>query len=125
MASNLWNSALTSSIINQFVPNRQQVSAITNANPAVVTTTQPHGYLTGLSIRFYFPVNFGMMQLNGNIYQIIVLSPTTFSLNVDSTNFDVFSNSSTTQVPEVIPVGEDAFSLKQAVVNNKNIIPET
>lgn len=125
MASNRWNLALTSSIINNFVPNRQQVSAITNANPAVVTTTQNHGYLTGLFVRFYFPVNFGMNQLNGNVYEIAVLSPTTFALNVDSTNFDVFSNTSTTQVPEVIPVGEEADSLKQAVKNNQNIIPET
>ena len=124
MASNLWNLALTS-IANYFVPNRQQVSAITNANPAVVTTTQDHGYLSGLLVRFYFPINFGMMQVNGNIYEITVLSPTTFSIPVDSTNFDSFGGSTASQVPEVIPVGEDAFILTESVKNNQNIIPET
>ncbi len=124
MASNLWNSAL-SNIANYYVPNRQQVSAITNANPAVVTTTQNHGYLTGLEVRFFFPSNFGMMQVNGNIYEITVLSPTTFSIPTDSTNFDVFGGSTASQVPEVIPVGEDALMLTMAVKNNKNIIPET
>ena len=123
MASNLWNLAL-SSIANYFVPNRQQVSAITNANPAVVTTTQNHGYLTGLQVRFFFPANFGMTQVNGNIYEITVLSPTTFSIDVDSTNFDTFGGSTASQVPEVLPVGEDAFSLAQATVNNHTIIPE-
>lgn len=124
MASNLWNLAL-SSIANYFVPNRQQVSAITNANPAVVTTTQNHGYLSGLFVRFYFPINFGMTQVNGNVYEITVLSPTTFSIPVDSRNFDVFGGSTAKQVPEVIPVAEDDFSLAQATVNNQNIIPET
>lgn len=124
MASNPWNLAL-SSIANYFVPNRQQVSSITRANPAVVTTTQSHGYLSGLFIRFYFPINFGMTQVNGNVYEITVLSPTTFSIPVDSTNFDSFSILSTSQVPEVIPVAENALSLAQAERNNQNILPET
>ena len=113
-----------SSLANFFVPSRQQVSAITNANPAVVTTTQNHGYATGLFVRFYFPINFGMMQINGNVYEIEVLSPTTFAINADSTNFDVFSISSTVQVPEVIPVGEVTNILSMAVDNSNTIIPE-
>jgi hypothetical protein len=113
-----------SNIANYFVPNRQQVAGITNANPAVVTTTQNHGYLSGLLVRFYFPINFGMTQVNGIVYPITVLSPTTFSIPVDSTNYDVFSILSTSQVPEVIPVGEGALTLTSAVVNNQNIIPE-
>ena len=113
-----------SSLANFFVPSRQQISAITNANPAVVTTTQAHGYLTGLFVRFYFPINFGMMQVNGNVYQITVLSPTTFAINADSTNFDVFAITSAVQVPEVIPVGEVTQILTMAVDNNNNIVPE-
>jgi hypothetical protein len=113
-----------SSIANFFVPNRQQISAITRANPGVVTTTQAHGYATGLFVRFYFPINFGMMQVNGNVYQITVLSPTTFAIDADTTNFDTFAITSTVQVPEVIPVGEVSNILSMAVDNNNNIIPE-
>jgi len=112
-------------INNWFVPNRQQVSSITRANPGVVTTTQAHGYDTGLFVRFYFPINFGMMQVNGKVYQVTNLSPTTFAIDADTTNFDTFAITSTVQVPEVIPVGEVANTLAEAVVNNRNIIPES
>lgn len=112
-------------ISNFFVPNRQTVSNITRANPGVVTTTQDHGYHDGLFVRFYFPVNFGMTQVNGNEYQITVLSPSTFSINADTSNFDVFAINSTTQTPQVIPVGEVANTLISSVLNNDNIIPET
>lgn len=112
-------------INNWFIPNRQQVASITRANPGVVTTTQANGYLQGLYVRFYFPINFGMMQLNDNVYLITPLTPTTFAIDVDTTNFDAFAITSTVQLPEVIPVGETADTLKNAVVNNRNIIPET
>ncbi len=113
------------SIFTYFVPNRQQVASITRANPGVVTTTQDHGYLTGLSVRFFFPLNFGMMQLDDRVCEITVLSSNSFSIDVDTTNFDSFSPLPTSQAPEVIPVGEDAFMLTMAVRNNQNIIPET
>lgn len=112
-------------IANFFVPNRQTVSNITRTNPGVVTTTQNHGYDSGLFVRFYFPTNFGMTQVNGNTYQIAVLSPTTFSINADTSNFDAFAVNSTSQSPQVIPVGEVATTLSESVVNNRNIIPET
>ena len=124
MDSSHW-SIVSATISNSFVPNRQQVAGITNSNPGIVTTTQANGYLPGLFVRFYFPINFGMMQVNGNVYQITPLTPTTFSINVDTTNFDVFAITSTVQFPEVIPVGETADTLVNRVINNRNIIPET
>lgn len=111
-------------IANFFVPNRQTVSNITRANPGVVTTTQDHGYQNGLFVRFYFPKNFGMTQVNGNIYEITVLSPTTFAIDVNTTDFDAFAVLSTSQSPQVIPVGEVANTLSEALINNQNILPE-
>jgi hypothetical protein len=111
-------------IANFFVPNRQTVSDISRTNPGVVTTTQNHGYDSGLFVRFYFPVNFGMTQVNGKIYEITVLSPTTFEIDVDTTNFDTFAILSPAQTPQVIPVGEVSSTLTMAVDNNENIIPE-
>jgi hypothetical protein len=113
------------SIANFFVPNRQTVSNISRTNPGVVTTTQNHGYDSGLFVRFYFPKNFGMTQVNGNVYEITVLSPTTFAINVDTTNFDSFAISSTSQTPQVIPVGNFSTRLIEPTENNENIIPET
>lgn len=112
-------------INNFFVPNRQTVTNITRANPGVVTTSLPNGYHNGLFVRFYFPVNEGMMQVNGNVYQITILSPTTFAIDADTTNFDSFVVSGTSQTPQVIPVGEVANTLINSVSNNDNIIPET
>ncbi len=108
-----------------FVPSRQTVTAVTNANPAVVTTSQNHGYQTGLIVRFFFPLNVGMNILNEQDFKITVLSPSTFSIPTNSIGFDVFSPVGTKQTPQVIPVGNIALNVLEATENNNNIIPET
>lgn len=96
---------------------RNTVTAITNANPGVVTTALDHGYFSGLIVRFEFFIDFGMQQLIGNTYTITVLSPNTFSIDADTTNYDPFFISSTVQVPQVTAVGEIASTLKNAEQN--------
>ncbi len=112
-------------INNFFVPNRQTVTAITTANPAVVTTSQDHGYDSGLIVRFYFPLNVGMNNLNGQEFKITVLNATTFSIPINSTLFDAFSPVGTKQTPQVIPVGNIALNILEPTDNNNNIVPET
>lgn len=112
-------------ISNFFIPNRQTVQNITNGNPAVVTTTQANGYHNGLFVRIVLPRDWGMQQVNGGVYQVTILSPTTFSINVNTTNFDSFTSGSARQVPQVIPVGEVSSTLVNAVINNDNIVPES
>lgn len=111
-------------ISNFFVPNRQIVSAISNDNPGVVTTSQPHGYDTGLCVRFFFPLNVGMNQLKDKVVKITKIDDTNFSIGVDTSLFDVFSPVGTIQSPQVIPVAEVGDSLSQALENNENIAPE-
>ncbi len=111
-------------INNFFIPNRQTVSAITQANPGVVTTTQAHGYETGLFVRFFFPLNVGMNQLKDKIVKITEINATSFSIDVDTSNFDVFNPVGTVQTPQVIPVAEQGSLLSQSVKNNDNITPE-
>lgn len=96
---------------------RNSITAITNANPGVVTTSTAHGYFSGLIVRFEFFADFGMQQLLGNIYPIIVLSPTTFSIDANTTTYDPFFISSTVQVPQVVAVGEIASTLKNSEQN--------
>ena len=112
-------------IFNFFIPNRQEVSAITNANPGVVTTTQSHGYDTGYRVRFFFPLDVGMNQLKNKVVEITVISPSTFSVGIDTSNFDVFSPVGTSQLPQVIPVGSLEDSVLEPTTNNENITPET
>ncbi len=59
-----------------FQPAMRLIAAITNANPAVVTTTFAHLYLTGLIVRLDLPPAVGMPQANGMTGTITVLSPT-------------------------------------------------
>lgn len=81
---------------------------------------QPHGYKPGLYVRIDMqpkPALFGMTQVSGQVYLITPLSPTTFSLNADTSNFDAFIPITMPQAPQVIPVGEVAFTLKNAEMN--------
>jgi hypothetical protein len=112
-------------ISNSFVPNRQSIASITNANPGVVTTTQNHGYFSGAYVRLVFPKSFGMPEVNGQVFLIIVLSPTTFAIDENTTNFAPFTIASSLQTAQVIPVGEIAETLISAEKNNYNIVPET
>jgi len=111
-------------IANFFIPNRQQVSAITQANPGVVTTTEDHGYETGYKVRFFFPLNVGMNELKDKVVTITKIDATSFSIGVDTSNFDVFSPVGTSQLPQVIPVGSFTDSLILPTDNGGNISPE-
>jgi hypothetical protein len=108
-----------------YKPARTLIESITLANPAVVTTTLPHNYKTGLIVRLDIPPADGMQQASGNTYEIIVLSPTTFSLNADSTLWQPFTIP-LALAPTVficafcVPVGEDTLLLNSAVVNTLN-----
>lgn len=111
-------------ISNFFIPNRQEVSTITQANPGVVTTTQDHGYETGLNVRFFFPLNVGMNQLEDKIVEITKIDDTNFSIGIDTSSFDSFAPVITSQVPQVIPVGNMTTTLLESTQNNGNITPE-
>lgn len=102
-----------------FTPISRIVASITKSNPGVVTTTTDHGYLDGLYVRFYFPVNFGMYQVSGNVYQITVLTDDTFAINADTRTYDTFNAAlSTRQSPQVIPIAEVSSTLANAEKNN-------
>lgn len=86
------------------------ISSITNATQAVVTTTAPHGYSSGFNVRIVFPFpyanSFGMFQINGLSGLINVLSPTTFSIDINTLSFSPFVLGTTLQQPQVIPIGQ-------------------
>ena len=59
----------------------KSISAITQANPARVTTTNPHGFTEGTPVTIVDVV--GMTNVNGNEYFMNV---------IDSTNFDLYTD---------------------------------
>ena len=103
-------------------PAMRLIASITNANPAVVTTTFDHGYISGNIVRLVIPPACGMEQANEQTGAIFVLSPTTFAISIDTTRYQPFSIP--TDAPlwvnicaQVVPIGEVNESLKSAVQN--------
>lgn len=67
------------------------ILSVTQAFPCVVTTTEDHGYVLGMNVKFLIPSQFGMVQLNDVTTQVIDLTDASVTLNLDSTNFSSFS----------------------------------
>jgi hypothetical protein len=106
--------------ISTWAPQARIITNITQANPGVVTTSQPHGYFDKLFVRIDLggtPRTFGMYQVANQVYSITVLAPTTFSINTDTSAFDAFVYSTNPQSPQCIPGGEEASTLKNAEHN--------
>ena len=128
-----------------YQPQSCNITSISNANPAIVTTgdvTYPggvqtitpfvNGYLSGTIIRLVIPLGFGMSlpsQTQGNVLtgEITVIDDHTFSMNVDTTLFQPFILPSPitlmdgtqllAQNAEAVPFAEDPYMLTAAVRN--------
>ena len=103
-------------------PAMRVLSSITNSNPAVITTTVNHLYITGTIVRIDLPSPaLGMPQINQSVGTITVLSPTTFSIPINTTYFAPFTPP--TMYPpkyqdgQCVPIGEDNSILIAAVQN--------
>ena len=104
-----------------FQPALRIISNITNANPAVVTTTFAHNYITGQIIRLIIPLGYGMDEANDLYAPIVVTDPTTFQIAIDTTLFTPYTTPSTfpenQQYPQTSPIGEISLTLLAATHN--------
>jgi hypothetical protein len=107
-----------------FQPSMRIIEAITNAFPALVTTTFAHQYITGTIIRLDIPLGYGMQQANQQFGSIIVTSPTTFNISIDTTFYDPFITPTqyplTSQYPQCVAFAEDNGILTASV---QNVLP--
>lgn len=105
-----------------YQPAMRIIADITNAFPATVTTTFAHQYISGAIVRLQLPKGYGMYQANNLYAPIIVTGSTTFTIDIDTTQFDPYSAPSTfpqnSQYAVVTPVGEINSSLLSAVQNS-------
>lgn len=79
---------------------RIQISGITKANPAVVTTASAHGYTSGDVVVFqglYQSATTGMAQIAGMPFTVTVTGATTFTIpwNTNQSNYTALSGSPT------------------------------
>ena len=108
-----------------YQPAMRLITAITNDNPALVTTSFAHQYLDGLIVRLDIPIADGMQQANGLIGNITVASPTTFTIDIDTRLFEPFSIPVSAPpyiniCAQVVPVGE----INETLYNStRNILP--
>ena len=101
-----------------FTPDRTNITGITQANPAVVTTSPAHQMLTGMVARLVIPQNYGMIPLNGSVVHVNVISPTTFAcyaslvpsaVTINSIDFPAFViPTNPGLLASCIPIGEGA-----------------
>lgn len=78
------------------IPSALEVTAITQSYPMVITVavnpvTQDNAYREGQLVKFTIPFGYGMQQANGMIAKITSVDDDEITLNVDSSNFDPFS----------------------------------
>lgn len=66
------------------------ISTVTNANPAAITTTTNHQYISGMIVRLNIPRGFGMQQANQKYGEITVTGNTTFTIDIDTIGMDAF-----------------------------------
>ena len=107
-----------------FQPAMRIISAITNANPAAVTTTFAHQYRTGTIVRLDIPQGYGMVQANQLFGPITVTGTTSFTIPIDTTYFDVFAAPAaypqSYQSAQCVPIGELNETLLAAT---QNVLP--
>ncbi len=105
-----------------YKPAMRVIAGITNAFPALVTTTIDHGYIVGTIVRLDIAPTGGMLQANQKTGMILTIPTlTTFTVDIDTTEFDAFSVPSQFPPPyndsQVVPIGEDNSILTAAVQN--------
>lgn len=73
-----------------FSPCSRLISSITQSNPATISTINPHGYKSGIVVRFDIPKACGMPQINNLTGEVTVIDATTVTVSIDTTDFFPF-----------------------------------
>lgn len=105
-----------------FQPAMRLIASITNAFPALITTTFDHDYVDGTIVRFNIPFADGMQELDKRLAPITVTGPTTFTIPIDTIGFSSFAipvgaPPYINTAAQVVPVGEINSTLEAATVN--------
>jgi hypothetical protein len=106
----------------RFGPAVNLITAITNANPAQVTTQTVNNYVNQMVVKLYVPPACGMDGVSGLQGAITVVDPYNFLIDIDTTMFTAFAipgspNPRADICAQTIPVG-DVSNTFQGVVHN-------
>lgn len=74
-----------------YIPTIVDIAAVSQTNPALVTTTINHTFVIGQQVQFFIPQQWGMRQLNVlKGYVLTIPNPNQFTVNIDTLVFDAF-----------------------------------
>jgi hypothetical protein len=110
----------------RFYPRARYITAITQANPAVVTLSVAHSYTIGEKVRIIVPAVFGMVEMNNYLATITAVSyaNNTITLDINSAGFTAFAFPLSATAAggitfaQIIPVGEAAVNTLALPVAN-------
>src|ERR1700679_1012323 len=74
------------------IPGFLLISAISNSYPMVVTivNSSENTYVPNQVVRLFIPNSYGMQQANGLSGEILSINGLNFSLDINSSQFDIF-----------------------------------
>lgn len=105
-------------------PKVANITAITSANPAVITTANNHGYAAGEKYRLRIPEGWGMVEANDLEFEVVSVTANTITTDLDlSAGYTAFSYPTSAafaagvSLPQIVPIGEDASVLTGAMDN--------
>jgi hypothetical protein len=89
MTLNRYNLGLFDS--GTYLPFVCDITSITQAFPALVTTSENHGFVPGNRVQFFIPPQWGMRQLNGlkGLVQTVP-ADNQIEVDIDTSTFDAF-----------------------------------
>ena len=106
-----------------YMPAMRVITAITQEEKALITTSFPHGYDDASLVRIYIPDGFGMPQINLQTGYIAILNAISFYITIDTRTYDAFIVPALyDQVAQVVPIGEFASTFENAL---NNVLPFT
>jgi hypothetical protein len=92
-----------------YLPRVFHIQAIATGTTTIITTTLPHNYVIGQTIRLILPPTYGARQLNQQTGQVISIpAPNQVQTTIYSQGIDPFipSPSYGPTPPQIIPVGD-------------------
>lgn len=106
-----------------YMPAMRVITAITQEEKALITTSFPHGYDNQALVRIYIPEGFGMPQINLQTGYIAILNAISFYITIDTRTYEPFIVPALyDQVAQVVSIGEYASTFVNAL---NNVLPFT
>ena len=90
------------------IPSSLLITSISQSSPMQIgvaiqyPSVEANTYIVGMAVRLFVPYNYGMFQANNLVGTITAINGNTWTLNLDSSQFDPFVIPSTGEQPATV-----------------------